>query len=345
MKIAIFSDVHWTRKTSIMDRISQKYSENLEHLIDSMNWVNQTAKKNNCAMMICAGDFFSKSTASDEEITAVKEISWNDLPCYFLCGNHESSVADLRYSSLKILDDHDKNHFVISNPLSFVVDETTQIHFLPYVKELNRQNLETYLTDIRPDKKQVIISHNDIAGIQYGGFESKSGFSIDEIEQHCDIFLNGHIHNSEWISKKILNVGSFSGHNFTNNSSEYQYGMWILDTDSTTITFIENPFSYNFYKFDIYSEKDIDKIKSIKNNAVLWIKCLESYTKLVKNLLVELSEKIVNYRVVSIREVNSIESVEKIDLSTDPVQKFIELSKLKFPNDKILFEELAEICK
>ena len=49
------------------------------------------------------GDFFDRSAITDEEISALKEIVWNDKLKYFLVGNHESSRADLQTSSTNAL--------------------------------------------------------------------------------------------------------------------------------------------------------------------------------------------------------------------------------------------------
>lgn len=115
MKILFFSDVHWSTTSSIVRERGIKYSIRLERLIDSMSWVNQLAVDENCAMMICAGDMFDKPICTDEEITAIQEVKWNDLPCYFLCGNHESSVADLKYNSVNLL--KKDNHIIITDPM------------------------------------------------------------------------------------------------------------------------------------------------------------------------------------------------------------------------------------
>ena len=230
MKILIFSDCHWSTNSSIVRSRGQKFSTRLEFLISSMNWLNELAVKENCSEMICAGDFMDKSILNDEEITALQNIYWNDLPCIFLCGNHESSVADLRYSSIKAVES--KSRLIVSDSGYNQICDDTQIHFLPYILETEKQELKTYLNKNNSCVKHFIISHNDFAGINYGGFESTLGFSINEIEENCDLFLNGHLHNSEWITDKILNVGSFSGHYFTNDSNRYKYGVWNLDTDS-----------------------------------------------------------------------------------------------------------------
>lgn len=345
MKILIFSDCHWSTNSSIVRSRGQKFSTRLEFLINSMNWLNELAIKENCKEMICAGDFMDKSILNDEEITALQKICWNDLPCIFLCGNHESSVADLRYSSIKAVESGSR--LIVSDSGYNQICDNTQIHFLPYVLETDKQELKSYLNKDSSCNKHIIISHNDIAGINYGGFESILGFSIEEIEENCNLFINGHLHNSEWITSNILNVGSFSGHNFTNDSKRYNYGVWILDTDTLSLTFYENPYSLNFYKLDVKQEKELSQIEEIKQNAVLSIKTNKELVFKVKELIQKFEDKIIESRIVVEQNIDADgEDVSIEDLQgTDHIQRLIQFCKEKIAASDILDSELAEICK
>ena len=253
MKILLFTDVHWSRVASLVNKQATKYSIRLEGLLKSINWVNEEAVKNNCEIMICAGDFFDKTELDAESATALADISWNSLPLYLLCGNHEASTSDLKYNLLNLL--KRPNTEVITD-IKEAIFGNCQLHFIPYITEVNRKDLVTYLLNIDNSKKQVVISHNEIAGINYGAFKSTAGFSIEEIDKAVDLYLNGHLHNSEFVTKKILNLGSLSAHNFTNDSSKYNYGAWILDTETLELKFLENPYAFNFYKFDILEAAD-----------------------------------------------------------------------------------------
>lgn len=344
MKICIFSDVHWSTASSLVRSRGTKYSKRLEQLLAGINWVNQTALEHNCEMMICAGDFMDKAQLSDEEITALKDISWNNLPAYFLCGNHESSVNDLRFSSLKSLEA--ENHIIITKP--FVLRQLKcNILFIPYVAESIRRPLQSYINDFdlkKSSKPLIIISHNDIAGIKYAGFFlSKIGFDIAEIEANCDLFLNGHLHNSEWISKKVLNVGSYSAHNFTNDSAIYKYGIWILDTETLSVEFIENPYSFNFYKLEFYDLESLVLLESLKPNAVVSIK---TYAKLVASIRQKILTlpNILENRIIT-TDLASTQTATIEELQTDPLARFIDFCHAVIPNSEILEQELAEICK
>ena len=347
MKIFFFSDVHWNTTSSLVRQRGEKYSVRLEYLVKSMNWVNELAKKENCGAMICAGDFFDKSRISDEELTALNDIKWNDLDCYFLCGNHESSVSDLRYNVLTALES--ANHYIITQPQLYNFDHI-DILFLPTIVESNRKELKEYINDVRDrltGQPLVIVSHNDLAGLRYAnGIESKTGFNVDEIKENCVLYLNGHLHNSTRPAKNIINLGSFSGHNFTNDSISYEYGVWILDTETLKMEFIENPYGFNFYTFEIWKPKDIEKLSSIKSNAVLRISCVENLMPTLKDELERYTDKIIE-KIITQVVVDDTPDRELVDVSykLDYMAKLAELCRSTIPNSNILEEELSIICK
>ena len=344
MKLLIYSDNHWSEKASITVRLGLNYTERLEMLIKSMNWAMKVAADYDCKATICAGDFFDKPQLTDQELTALREINWlESIPHYFLVGNHESEENDLHFSSTKALEG--LNRIIIDSPQSLIF-ENSQLHFIPYIVERNRQSITEYISNKNTSKHQVIISHNDIAGINYGPVISKTGFNIDEIEANCQLCLNGHIHNSEYITKKIVNLGSISAHNFTNDSFKYQYGLWILDTETLELTFIENPFAFNFYKITIEAKKDIKQLSNIKNNAVISLKCYENFIPEVKKKLEELKDKIIDTRLIFIKNPTMLDEglLDTTDLSLDHLSKFIECCRDKLGDSDILEAELEVIC-
>lgn len=343
MKILIFSDIHWSQNTSILRKQGNKYSIRLELLVNTLNWINKIALDYKCSAMICAGDMMDRSDCSDIELTSLKDIIWNGLPCYFLVGNHESSVVDLRYTTLKPLES--STNKIISSPMNILLDNS-QIHFIPYVTEDMRKPLKDYLLNIDNSKHQIIISHNDLKGIRYGKYESKNGFDIKEIESMSDLYINGHLHNGGWVTKKILNLGSSTAHNFSNDSFNFNYGVWVLDTDTLELEFIENPYSLNFYKIEINTREDFNHIKNIKNYAVISIKCVYSLKEELKEIL-DKDPRILTYKlIICMDSKDETISETQVELKgIDYIDKFKEFIQTNLGNDSIVMEELSEVCK
>ncbi len=338
MKIGIVGDVHWSKYSSIVRMRGEKYSYRLENCIKSINWVEETTSE--CDRVIYLGDFFDSSELNSEELTALKEIKWNDSSHVFLVGNHELGLNDLSYSSAHLFDF--KGGRVTIDKISYSCFGNTEIYYLPYILN-NSGNLEDYIH--KPDKnyRRIIFSHNDIAGIQMGKYISKSGFSIENIENNCDLFINGHIHNGSQVTDKIINIGNLTGQNFGEDATLYDHHIFILDTDTLHISTYENPYAINFYKID--STKQLWDITKLKSNAVITLKCAEESQAHHRELLSKASN-VIAYRFITIPTVEEISSGTKMELFTvNHLDKFKEYILDNLGQSEIVLTELAEVVK
>lgn len=343
MKILLYTDNHFCSTSSIIRGRGQKYSLRLENQIKSINWAEDLAVKNNCDLVVCLGDFFDKPTLNDEELTAVKDIQWNNLQHYFIVGNHESSINGLAFNSTKALER--PNFTIVSEPNRVIDTDGLELDFLPYIIESDRKPLFEYYPKCEFTKKKIIFSHNDIKGIQMGPVVSKDGFEINEIENECDLFLNGHLHNGTQFSKKGYNLGNLTGQNFGEDAFKYNHCAVILDTDTLGLEFIENPYAFNFYKLDINFEQDIRVIKTLKDNSVISIKCLDTLIDNLKEALDFHKDKVAEYRITTFKELTNIEIDNIEDFNVDYIQKFIDFCKEKIDNTEVLETELSEVCR
>lgn len=342
MKILLYSDVHWEERSSIVVQEGKKYTLRLENLIKCVNWAQDLAVKEKCSACISLGDFFDKPVLTDQEITALQDIHWNPaIKNYFLVGNHCSSVNDLRYSSMSIV--AGPNREVISKPEVKQFD-SLEVCFLPYIVESIRKPLAEYFP--KANKKRLILSHNDIKGFNFGGLLSKTGFTIPEIENDCDLYINGHLHLGSKLTDKVINIGNLSGKDMSENADKYPHRVIIIDTeDLMNYKSIENPYSLNFYKFSIDAEKDLDKCLHLKDNAVLYITVKDHLVNKLKDLLAE-QANIITYRLVLSHELADEKEVQADaqDLRFDYLAKFSECCHNKLEHTKILEEELAKVC-
>lgn len=340
-KILICGDIHFSTYSSILRKRGEFYSERLENLLWSINWVEKTAEDNKCNRIIYLGDFFDKASLDSEELTALQDIKWSsNIIHYFLVGNHEMGRQDLAYSSAHLLN-LIPNSAVIDQPTTTLLEDY-YLTFIPYILESNRKPLIEYLKDVSP-QKNLIFSHNDLKGINYGQFISKDGFDIEEINSNCKYYFNGHIHNGEWISSTILNVGNLTGQNFSEDAFRYTHGITIYDTETDKLTHLENPFAYNFYKIEKIDDNFCNL--SFKRNAVLSIKCRESKVKDIKEFL-DNNPYVANYRIITIPEEKDVSKIEVEDLThKDYIEEFKNYVIENIGKSDALFSELQEICK
>lgn len=340
MKIGICGDVHFCKYSSIVRSIGEKYSSRLENLIKSVNWFEQLCKDNNCDATVYLGDFFNQPELDAESITALSEIKWSsNIPHYLLVGNHEMGNSDLSISSshiFKLLPEFE----LITSPICYnTVD--AEIVFLPYILEADRLPLKEYIPTNRT-KQRVIFSHNDISGIQMGKFISQSGFSINEIEDNCDLFINGHLHNHSSIGDKIINLGNISGQNFGEDAFTYPHQVMILDTSNRELNYYENPYAFNFYKLDV-TEYDnptiLNLIAQLKNNSIITIKCKDTQKEYI-NDIIKHHNNIIEHRLIVdfTRKVEYNNECKPIEV--DHLSKFVEYIQQNLGESDIITSEL-----
>lgn len=360
MKYLLYTDPHWCAYSSIIRSRGKKFTTRLENLIDSLNWVEDLALKNLCSATICLGDFFDKTELNAEELTALNEVKWNDWPHYFIVGNHESNLSSLMFSSTNALTKKDNFH-IVDKPLQiFLPSDGGNLVLLPYILEEDRKPFKDYMPK---NGRTIVLSHNDIKGIQYGGFLSKIGFNLKDIEDNCALFINGHLHNGTYLNDKktILNLGNLTGLNFGEDSFKYEHRVAILDTDTLKLQFFVNPFAFNFFKLEINSLEDITKYaayfssKSDKgiaditsNNPIITARCRECMIEKTKAFLDDIPDLVESKILIATEESSSID--EK-DISQSELTKDDHLNQFsKFVLDKlgksdIIEEELSFICK
>lgn len=346
-KFLIYTDVHFSEFSSIIRSQGIEFSTRLENVVKSVDWAEDLAIKHNCDEVLCLGDFFDKPDLNSRELTALQNIKWANLPHTFLIGNHETSVKSLKFNSVTALKKFNFN--IISKPELKVGDNFNML-MLPYIEEdEDRKTLKEYWEEVNSpndSKMRLVISHNDIAGIQYGMIISQHGFKLDDIEANCRLFLNGHIHEGSTFCKNGINLGNLTGQRLTEDATKYPHGAFILDTIENTLDFIENPYAFNFYKFDIDSEKDFKQLEQIKNNCIISIKCLDTLKDKLDDELVKYKDRITCDKILVQHSLTkgTSENTTKLE-SIDHLNRFIIFCKDRIGESDILNQELMEVCK
>ena len=118
-----------------------------------------------------------------------------------------------------------------------------------------------------------------------------------------------------------------------------------LNTATMTFEYIENPHAYNFYKIQIETEADLSKLDSLKNQAVVSLKCDSSLVDITRQKLETLKDKIVDSRIILVKTLEEASDTVELDLSVDHLARFIECCKANIESTILLDEELSEVCK
>ena len=337
MKILIYTDPHWSKTSSILRGRGEKYSLRLEKLIESINWVEKLASEKAVDIVLCLGDFFDKSSLDAEEITALKDIIWDeDTSHLFLCGNHEMLSSDLSINSVNALVNV-PNCTIIDKPMKFE-DNGAMLNFVPYILECDRKPLNEYIS--KGNKSTIVFSHNDIKGIQMGAFKSISGFEVEEIDNNCDLFLNGHLHNGGKIGSKGLNLGNLTGQNFSEVATT-PHNAYLLDTNTLELETINNPYQMRFIQAN-YNENT--GIPNELGYEVYNLTCDEKDVESARDFITKRGA-ILASRINIKYEQKSSTSDESIELNTqNHIEQFMEFVHNNLGNDDVINYELQQIC-
>ncbi len=330
MKIAIVGDAHWCTYSSIWRQRGNKYSSRLENLINSLNWVERTADIKKTDAVIYMGDFFDRADLTAEELTALQDVQFNYQHHIFLVGNHEIGRATDEFSTahlFTLMADAE----IVDAPKCYDVCGK-KLGFLPYILEKDRKPLVETLPYC-----DVIFSHNDIQ-MDYGNFVSTDGYNPDEILNCCQYFFNGHIHNFGTLADgRIINIGNITGQNFSEDGIKYHHQIAILDLDTMSVEYLENPFAVSFYKLT-YSEM----MPFLDTNSIVTVKCkpneVENCKAYCQNLLA--------YKVIVDR--SNIDNIEQPLAEFEPVDHLAQFKTYiteNFDTDNLVLAELAEVLK
>lgn len=347
MRIALAADIHWSEFSSVIRTwtTGDKYSTRLKHCLDSVNWFEKLAKEWNCTEEIYLGDFFDKPVLNAAEISALKDIEWNDLPKSFLVGNHEADTRGLDQNSINafaLL----KGFDIIDKPTLKII-EGVNFLFIPYYEEENLKTLEQYWREVQWDTTgpRIVLSHNSIKGISFGKVPSLVGVDLEDIKQNCNLFINGHLHNGLKICDNGFNLGNLTGQNFSEDASKYNHRACILDTETGEVTFVENPHAFNFYQIEVTTENTFQLLKELKNNAIVSFKCCSRLVAPLKEFLTNCNN-VLQYRIVIIPEaIEETPTKEPVKISGDHLEKFITFCKENIENSEVLTFELNKVCE
>ena len=348
MKICVYSDVHWSQNSSILRGRGDRYSSRLENLIASVNWAERLAFDCGCSAVVCAGDFFDANVLNSEEISALREIQWSPISHVFITGNHEGSVSTLDFSTMEVFN-LCPNSVVINSPEQYFIEGTNvEFCYLPYIMERERKPLVEYFGS--PTRPRIIFSHNDIKDIQYGQYISQEGFAVGEIEDNCNLYLNGHLHHCACVTDKVINIGNLTGQNFTEDANTFEHCALIVDTDTMDVKFYINPNAYNFYKLDYTDCETADdimaRLAALKTNSVITVKVTDAIAPIASNIFKTTPNLCAHRMIVEYAQTDEVVGESNVVLeAVDHLKQFEQYVTSVIGNSDIIKEELANILR
>lgn len=349
MKIVFYSDVHFSTYSSILRKRGMRYSVRLESCINSVGWAEDYAEQIGADLIVIGGDFFDRSDLTAEELTALKEVYFSQkLSHIVLIGNHEMKTRDRALTSAHLFQTLQGSFNVIDS--SYCLESSTSnLVFIPYIDSSEIKPFSEYLP--KNDLPTIVFSHNDIAGIQMGKYVSKEGFELRDIEDNCNLFINGHLHNGAYLNDKktLLNVGNLTGKDFGEDGFLHKHQIAIIDTDALTVELVDNPYAIYFYKLDLKekfsSEKLLKKLSECAEKCCLTIKVNSNDLQSVRQL-VDILPKVIDYRLIATNAQGATPcaiDVVPTFASIDHIQTFKTYIFTQLGDAELLQKELQEL--
>lgn len=334
MKIGLYSDPHFSQNSSMLIGKDGKYSKRLTNLIKSFQWMNDFFSKEGCKEVFCLGDLTDRPDLTAEEITTMSECDISKH--HLIVGNHCRSDKSGEINSLSMFSD------IYYEP-SVVTLDKCKILILPY----NSTPIDlTQYKDI-----DIILSHNDIKGYDFGSHVSEEGYDLEDILKNCKLFINGHLHNGGWLVEgKVMNLGQLSGMNFSSCGGQWEPSVAILDTDTLEIHLYENPVALKFKKLEFKTLVSLKNyLNSLTGQYVLQIKIPENISTSARKLLEQYKEVVISSRVLvdRVRKTKNHETETVVSQGSiyDKLREFIKTQKTSKFNPTIVEEIISNIEK
>lgn len=319
-KILFCTDNHLCPKSSVISGRGEKFSDRLENQIECIRWVDSFGLP-----VIHLGDFMNNSTILAEDQFCIDELKPYIKEWVFLRGNHEYS-----------------GNFDVLGALGGTC--------IRVPTEANLGGLKTLFLPFNSEEKDIqghydlILGHIGLEGIPFGA----KGFKPELIENSCEIFLNGHLHNRHKIGFNKWNMGSLTAQNFSDDCLEYRKGIVILDTEKRSLEFIENPYAYNFYKFTweeyLRKYKDTAVGEAIRGSH----SCISMSCKAGdKAKIIDYGEFSKVYYLRISEEIKPLTTKEEVKLpeQIDHLQKFRSSFIERAGESELVLSELGEVLK
>lgn len=364
-KMILIGDIHLGIHQLKMDQyldITKDYFENFFFTLILKNY-----KKGD--LLIIQGDVFdNRSHLNLKAISYALDIfNWleeNDIDVRIIIGNHDMyQIGSNEHNSLQILKKY-KNITIYLEPTLVKLTENKLGLMMPYFSNVDLQ--KKYLQQYQ-GKADYIFCHSDLAGAKnnINSAPLLHGPNIGDFVSFPKVYAS-HIH----LHQKIHNF-TFIGCPFhlDRNDKDDQKGIYIVDIDSGSETFIPNFRSPEYKSIEILVSEDIDKIERVLNTErVISEKPIDDwYDITINNSLLmekpELTKKLMDFsRKKTLSQIKQIDDLvikdtvedmllENIGVTLsipDMVREYVKKQNFKddIVKDKIinLLEEVIDIC-
>lgn len=336
MLIAILSDTHAGAKSD--NPVVQDY---FGKFFDKVFFPE--LKKRNITTIIHGGDVFDRrkyinyQTLSKVNSYFLDKIGDLGMTMHVIPGNHDCFYKTTNeLNSLKELLSNKKGIHVYEEPTDLVFD-SLKIHMLPWLSPENRSE---FMKRVNASHADWMIGHLELVGFDMHkgqpcehGDDSKSFSKFERV-------LTGHFHTQS-MKDNIQYLGS--PYEMTWIDHQDPKGFHILDTETRTLEFVQNPFSlhekiyyndttntYTNESFSYCKDKVVKLIVEKKNNHAVFDKVVDAINNVgpLNFTIVEDMQLLVAESDEAVKDVDK-DTITLIDEYIDDIQNNVDKVRLK----------------
>lgn len=224
--------------------IENGMNSRLKDCIDVISEIKDSVVKYKVDEIWFLGDCFHlKNNLSSDVIKAVMD-AFNDLVegrrIVAVSGNHDYTMWSSNPVLLSLFQAYIKaGEFVVVDKPMWI----DNIYAEPYTRRTKELGERLEKLEVKQDA--IFLGHQDIIGMQYGGFKVEQGLDADLLSKKFKRSFVGHYHTPEKVKENVISVGAPLQHNF--GDVGVKKGWWLFDEGADEVTFIQNNISPRFY--------------------------------------------------------------------------------------------------
>jgi len=287
MKILWYTDTHFGLSGAFSRPSSSGYTTRLDETLELHQWITKKVKEYDPDLVVNGGDIFKPQvvmhgmevSAASRGTARVVKASKMHLT---LLGNHDYISRDTKVTSIDWLDELPNSKVIRQIDFMEADDGKSLIIFCPYLWEYSWaiKKIETIIEDaggLDTYDNLYFFGHAEVGGalntvsVDLGSGEEKEHYSNNQNsippEWLSNLFhyaFNGHHHIPQEPEPNVFLSGSAQQFTVTEYATEEMArGIYILDTESKDLEFIENKISPKIVRV----ENNLDKLEEIDSNS------------------------------------------------------------------------------
>lgn len=251
MKALIFADLHGHNFREFSYTMDDGINSRLRDQQIVLEKMKVSALANKVDMILFLGDLYHLKNNADSQVIKIISSGMADLatiaPILIVPGNHDYRMWSSEPALLEIISELGDAVKILSKGW---YSDIFYVH--PYTRRT--QEAEEELKNLEVPEGSIFLGHQDIKGVNYGGFVVEHGLDADVLSKKFKMSFVGHCHNVLKVRDNVLSIGAPMQHNFSDIGQER--GWWLWDLESNKLEMYKNDFSPKFHDWHYGKSKE-----------------------------------------------------------------------------------------